>query len=302
MAKYPDFRKFIHLFVVAFCVLGWSGTAKADMVALDTGGSDLTVQVETDNYLPFDPCEGGLTSGGTWLLDLEYFHPDESDEIWVDLDWSLTDQYESYVDEGDPDDPNDDRTINWNYELAPLALGGILTIDWYQAVDDEAGSICFHGAEIVAYYDRADGEDALNLDWIQLYNEFGGSVFSPYEYTVDGNVPGDTDPAYYQPGDGPWIPDGYTLTGDYGDMVWTDGPYDSHLEANSWAGGVEFYIVLASYGDPYEMSDEWFRDITVYDGVYWGYVGVCVPEPATVVLLGLGLASIGIPRLRKRKP
>ncbi|HIJ66254.1 MAG TPA: PEP-CTERM sorting domain-containing protein [Candidatus Hydrogenedentes bacterium] len=256
---------------LAFCVV-LGAAASADLVSIPTG-TDFTITMQNDNYVPHDDCEGGLTPGGTDLMAITYLAP--SNDWSSDILGALWGQYGSYESGGE--------TIWWNYETAGDNLGGTLTIDWYKAFDNEIGSICLHGAEIVAYYDLG-ADDPDGLDWIQVYVESGGAVHTP-GYTVDGT--GDDNPAYYAPGWGPWFPGGYT-PGTH-DMTWSDRPQDPHPEADPWAGSVEFYLFLADYGDVYDSGGASMRDITIYDGFRWGYVGECiVPEPSTILLLALG--------------
>jgi len=263
--------------IVGVVVIGLSAAASS----ISTG-TTFSITLTDGNYDPSDLCEGGITPGGTWLFSLSSLSPNNA--YTQQLLQALNGQHST-----NNDDPG--YTIEYSYNVATTSLAGTLLIDWYKAFDNEVGDRCYHGAEIVAYYDFAEGEEALNLDWIQIYDESDGSVNSPYEYTVDGAY--DQSPAYYAPGYGPWSPPGYTLLGGH-DMTWSDGPYDSHIEADPWSGSVEFYMFLAAFGDPYPDSFEpttLHQEITIYDGIVWGYTGICqpVPEPGTAVLFGFGI-------------
>lgn len=266
-------------------------SALADMLAITTNTS-FNLVYNSASYDPYEPCDGP-TPGGTWLTPLSYLSPRNS--YTNDLISALYGQYT--VNTADPN-----FTLIYQYSAASQSLSGTMLIDWYHAVDDHIGSRCYHGADLVAYYDYGQGEGNLGLDWIQLYDESGGSVISPYEYTVDGAH--DQSPAYYAPGYGPWTPPGYTLTSGH-NMTWTDGPYDSHIETTAWAGEVEFYMFLASFGslrpDP-NSNSVFYQDVTIYDGVVWGYTGECivVPEPATLALVCIGLVGLCCRRSRSR--
>jgi hypothetical protein len=264
--------------------------AFADTLPIETGTS-FNLVVNDANYVFFDPCVG-VTPGGTSISPLEYLP--RQNEYTDDMLAALYSQYGI-------DTSNDDYTIVYQYSVSDISLTGTMLIDWYQAVDDHAAQYCYHGAEIVAYYDYGSGEDTLGLDWVQVYDETGDSSVSPYEYTVDGAH--DQSPAYYAPGYGPWTPPGYTLASGH-DMTWTDGPYDRHVETQAWAGGVEFYMFLASFSDIYADPDStsiYYQDVTIYDGIVWGYSGICVvvPEPATLGMVSLGLAGFLLRRLRR---
>ena len=271
------------LLMIAVGILSLCCESFADTVTIDTGTS-FNLTYNSGNYDPYEPCLG-ITPGGTWLNPLEYL-PRENDYT-NDLLAALYGQYGVNT-------SNEDYTLIYQYSVADSSLTGTMLIDWYQAVDEHSGQHCYHGAEIVAYYDYGEGEEDLGLDWVQLYDEFGGSVVSPYDFTVDGSH--DQSPAYYAPGYGPWTPSGYSLDPNH-DMTWSDGPYDRHEETKPWMGGVEFYMFLASFGDMYpdpNSNSVFYQDVTIYDGIVWGYFGDCyiVPEPATVGLFCLGLLGL----------
>lgn len=256
-------------------------------------GTTLTIELNDANYDPSDDCEGGITPGGTWLDPLAALSPNNA--YTSSIVGALNEQFGTNT-----DDPA--FTIEYEYTVSPISLAGTLLIDWYVALDDEYGATCWHGAEIVAYYDLGPDEDLYNLDWIQVYDESGDAEASGYEYTVDGLEDGN--PAYYTPGENPWSPAGYTLDTTH-DMTWTDGPGDPHPESDQWIGGVEFYMFLAGFGDPYpDLEDPLVlhQDVIIFDGILWGYDGICtiVPEPGTLGLMALGLAMGAVRAVKRR--
>lgn len=280
-------RRVLALTIVGLLTLGV--VALADTVAIETGTS-FSINLNSGNYRPSDPC-GGVTPGETSLLDLQYLP--RQNAFTNDFLAALYTQHSV-------DTSNEEYTLIYQYSVAEASLAGTLLIDWYKAFDEHSSAYCYHGAEIVAYYDYAPGEETLGLDWVQLYDESGGSVHSPYDYTVDGF--GDQSPAYYEPGLYPWTPAGYTLQSER-DMAWSDRPHDRHLEEEAWSGSVEFYLFLAAFGDIYpdpNSRNVFYRNVTIYDGIVWGYYGYCylVPEPATAGLFLIGLVGVCFRRIR----
>ncbi len=211
-----------------------------------------TIYVNYDNFVPFEACPGPDTPGGTLLEPLGYL-PAGSDVAQA-VAGATAAQYP-----------------NWNYNVSGQPLGGDLIVDWYKARDYHVGSTCRHGAEITTHYEAAPW-DPPGLDYIQVYIEFGGSG-NDY-LRVDGDE--DNHPNYFTPDDDRLD---YIHVPDPGGLLFGDSPYDSLPEPNTWWGGVTFYTFLASTIG---------NTITFYDGFSWGYMGECVPEPASLALLAIG--------------
>lgn len=224
------------IILVSMCLILVPSTANAfTALILDNG-----------NYKDHDDCTG-VTSGGTVLLDWDFF-----DATQTILN-ALSSEYSAF-----------------SYEIADTEkeLKAPLYIDWYKAFDRP---FCEHGAEITTHYVRHE-DDPAELDWIQLYTERvdSGSGLN----VVDGT--GDNKPYYFTDADNR---EDYIHVPNPGGLIFGDSPFDEHNEAQPWFGGVQFYLFLASQEG---------NTITVYDGMTWGYTGACVPEPATLMLLGLG--------------
>jgi len=242
--------------------------------------ADLTLHTGP-GMVPFDPCQGGLTPGGTWLLNGgEVKLLGLSTSEWAEIENDIIGQF----------------TPGWTY-TRDGSLDGDLWVLQYEAFDyeyfDTAGNYrCKHGAEITVNYDKIVAPEGQILDWLQVYTESGGSVTQqgPYKWTadppagsvIDGNEQ-DQAPFYYNQ---------YEMASAH--HFW-DKPSDPHLEALPWAGSVTFYLFLVSWSGDYASPGQ----ITVYDGIAWGYQGLCVPEPMTQVLMPLscGLAII----IRRRR-
>jgi hypothetical protein len=134
-----------------------------------------------------------------------------------------------------------------------------------------------------------ESESSLNLDWIQLYYESGGSGSDSYK--VDGYEAGDTSPAYFNPTDNRLD---YIHIPNPGGLIFGDSPGDYHRESEAWSGGVEFTLLLAAF-------DTETLTVTLYDALEWGYVGRCiVPAPLSAFLGALGMFVVGLRKLRLR--
>lgn len=83
----------------------------------------------------------------------------------------------------------------------------------------------------------------------------------------------------------------------------TLGPGRYHLSVDNPGSGVTFSWLMSTSGD----SEAWFRtskpgDWTAQDyDLAYNLSGKVIPEPATLTLLGLGVAGLGIRRWRDRK-
>lgn len=231
---------------------------------------------------PWDSCSGP-TQGGTALFDLEFYEVGEDPDLQMDIGLSISNQYLT-----GPDGQY------FNFGFSGSSLSGMLWVDLYRAMDWHSGSKCYHEADIAMYYER-DVSDPVDLHWIQLYSETGDCGNDVLR--VDSKS--SSNPNYYQPGYGPWTPTNYTLLTDW-DMTFTDGPYDRHTEIWGFSGTVEFYTLLASYSDIYWVDNTRYQDVTIYDMVYWGYSGYCVPAPGALILACLGLPLVHWIQRRRR--
>ncbi|MBN1456824.1 MAG: PEP-CTERM sorting domain-containing protein [Sedimentisphaerales bacterium] len=273
--KKCKFFKFFFVAVLIICLLSSSASA---FISVLTGFPG--------TYIPYDDC-GGVTPGGTALKDMWILPPDPL-EGWVieAFEWQFSGP-NIYTDHGIDYRPEDER---WSFTWGD-PLNGTLYIDKYEAYDKHSGADCRHGAHLSVSYYR-DPSDPWYLDWAQVfiasYDKHGVPAGTPIAdpFYNDGT---DDAPFYFSNLDDPldfydgWQPDA--------DLIFGDTPGASHLEVNPFSVSLSLNLYLTSIDplDPYH--------VILHDGISWGYDGVCVPEPGTVCLLGLG----GFALLRKRR-
>jgi len=246
--------------------------------------ASLQADVILHSVKKFDPCEGGLTPGGTWLID-------DGDVDYLSL--STAEKQEIYNDITGQFDPA------WEYAWGS-SLGGDIHVDQYFAVDDDGydkygNYLCAHGADIVVHYEDITVPTGKTVDWLQVYTESGQAVQypDPYKWTVDpppgitiDGVVQDQAPFYYNQGENA-TPSRFS-----------DSPRDYHLEALPWSGGVTFYLFLASWDGTYTPGT-YPHTVTLHDGIAWGYTGYCVPEPVSCVLFAGSVFGALILRLKR---
>ncbi len=245
---------------------------------------------------PYAPCPGPDTPGGTTLYPIEYL-PIPGPGVFYALEWQFSGE-QRYTPSGTESRPPEQR---WSFDLGG-PLNGDLLIDLYYAYDqhhnfgandeivwDPDGDWCRHGAHLSASYVRDPVSDPpLDLlEWVQiLVAPVDWHGVPPGTPLVDPFYNDGTDdaPFYFSNLDDPL--DYYLGENLFADIIFGDTPGVSHPEADTFSWNLDLYLFLASRDplDPYHVF--------IHDGIFWGYEGVCVPVPASLLLSLLGLGAV----------
>jgi len=147
---------------------------------------------------------------------------------------------------------------------------------------------------------KGDGWNHLNPDPVKNANEYF-LLDAPSNALKDELAGGDTSYAGWTFNDDStsiyWV--GYHLNGyaDYGfgtdyDLHFYDFPMRYHPPASHVSWQAELYL----------CSWDGTTTVTFYDfgGIQWGFEAACVPEPLTVISVGLAIAAVFV-RVRRRR-
>jgi hypothetical protein len=149
----------------------------------------------------------------------------------------------------------------------------------YKGKDRVSNTDC-GGAVLYLEYNPT-GSDPTSIHWVQAYRQRlteGGS----YTIHLDNPTAGT-----------PW----YDVGGAAGNNWFLDRPYDvcstcGCRPPTSCNTDVEFQVFIA-VDTTREEGGKMRHDVTVYDGLWWGYEYVCVPIPLPPAVWG-GLAIMGV--------
>jgi len=246
------------------------------------------------NWQGFDPCTG-VTPGGTSLAiggDVGYWPAESYPDVIVALQWQFG---TTTIHLGNGATGERDQEDIWTFQWGDADdLNGTLTIDHYKAYDTHKGAECRHGAEFSCHYMPA-ANDPENLAWVQVFEASYNKLGIPAGTSIVDPFPNDgTDdaPFYFSDKDDPkkfYYPD----TVPEGALIFGDTPGASHWEKDSYSVWLRLNLFLASWDDATP------HDLTIHDGIRWGYDGECVPAPMSLVLGVIGLALVH--RMRGRK-
>ncbi|HET6429352.1 MAG TPA: hypothetical protein VFJ30_13130 [Phycisphaerae bacterium] len=263
-------------------------------LAAGLAGAGITIvnlPSDSPNFVLEADC-GGVTPGGTKLPmmgQMGYWPSRLMDSVIDALEWQFG---TTTIHLGDGKtaqrDPEDVWTFQWGDDL-----NGTLTIDHYKAYDTHRDGICGHGAQFSCHYFPAD-TDPDNLAWVQVFGASydklgipsGTAIVDPF--ANDGT---DDAPFYFSDLDDPkklYYP--ASIPAD--SIIFGDTPIFEHYEDTAWSGWLRLNLFLASWDDA-------THELTIHDGIRWGYDGQCVPAPMSVVLGMIGLALVH--RMRGRR-
>ncbi|MBI5864103.1 MAG: PEP-CTERM sorting domain-containing protein [Planctomycetes bacterium] len=128
------------------------------------------------------------------------------------------------------------------------------------------------GAIFTAEYNPI-GADPVNIHWVQAYRQRLGAG-QPYTVHLD-------DP---RAGDGvPW----YDSGGAAGNDWFLDTPADPCRVECDYNTDVQFQLFVAV-----DNIVEGNHVVDLYEGLWWGYTYNCIPEPASILLMGLALGAV----------
>jgi hypothetical protein len=147
------------------------------------------------------------------------------------------------------------------------------------------------GAVFGLEYTPVADDPTANLHWVQAIH----SRYGDEEYTTRlDRVAGSTTPWYDELGAA-----GVTAGG----TAWfLDIPSTPCRVLCDYGSDVEFQVFLAVDNTIEDAQGNIDHVVDLYEGIWWGYEYACmvVPEPASLVLIGIGLGAIALRRYRFR--
>jgi hypothetical protein len=253
------------------------------------------------DFRAFQACPPTVTPGGTSLAlggTVGYWPPTTDGSLsWVND--AIHYQFGTTMIHRPSGDIEEPERHLWESHFGD-SLNGALSVYYYKAIDQDginpsrgtvAPGVCFHAADINVSYTRGPNDPA-NLAWVQIIetSQSAGGLpnGTPYvdPYPNDG---GDDAPFYFNENDNP---DTFVHRVPVGaDMVFGDIPNRNHPDATPYSVWWRANLFLASW------DNDSPNNLTLHDGIRWGFDGECVPAPGA--LAGLALAGLFAARRRR---
>ncbi len=206
-------------------------------------------------------------------------HPTQGYTRTADTTWVGLVGLQPYLDVLNSEPVESQFTGNWNYVAGAAAVTGTLAISPYIPFDDNEHwpPDCNHGAEIGMRLSGLSGlAEGQQFQWMQYFTESGNSGNRQNTIDPPRTEPDEDDlPFYYNRKEPRW-----------GGTTFSDRPSDWMNDATAHSGGVSFVTFLSSWDgtDPTGNDPE---TVSIYGAVTWGYTYACVPEPSSLLLMGL---------------